>query len=223
MKYIRGDPNSLAGRAIIYAHNLALCRDSWCKKRKYPALVVEGPVLGDPHKLFKKVIREELPYDIEEYPLENLGKLSEFKGDIVDIGKIPCLRTADFYLTGVVNVYILNYVTQLFERTNARYPSREPRGFRNDLFKLIRDLISANRENDEYWLEGTIFRLRGIGKGRSYSSDIVNIIGIAQTEILDKNELLSTYAEKILATHNNQPEEAQRCKERIESLLSTNK
>lgn len=224
MKYVKGDPNSLTGRALIYAHNLALCRESWCKKRKYPILIVEGPVLSDPHKLFKRVIkRGDIPYGEEKHYLENLKKLYEFKGDIIDAGKVPCLGTADISLLGVADVYVLNYVTQLFERTNAKFQSKEPRGLKNDLFKLIRDLTFAIRENDEYWIERTTSRLKGIGKGKSYFSDVANIIGIAQTKIPDKDTLLSIYAEKILATYNNQLEEAKRCKEKIEALLSASK
>ncbi|MBI2671692.1 hypothetical protein HYX16_02045 [Candidatus Woesearchaeota archaeon] len=127
LKFIKGDPENLEGRAIIFAANLS----------QKPFINNEGRPFFPAQSVFPT----------KEYPLELGGKtfnlkpstiklLKNFSGDVVYAGEISQLNYAISITKSAGNLYALHYISQQHKKKHSK---EEPEIIRKDLGKLTKE------------------------------------------------------------------------------------
>lgn len=243
LKLLKGNPENLEGKVLVYCDNLA----SHCEHDRYPAVLAAmslldiipdfGVEVSDDVKQYLKDAEERMESAIEQganilvpvclapvlvsSPQDALTS----SADVAYAGIVAHKMLAPQLLDAAAQLYMVNYDAQLHGRLKtAAKPSTQDdfrkydgNGVKSRLYSYIGRLLDFSA--DPLRKDQVIADIKAFNTGAPWFGDIVNLIGVAQTNIATKQPLIEAYVEKIAAIRDERFEDAARCKNQIEEFL----
>ncbi len=162
----------------------------------------------------------------ERNDLDNLIK--EFD-DVYNAGKALNINMAKNILESTLNVYFLNYVTQLNEKMKGdlelkeekftdNYRNYKKEDLRKKLYHFSGDLINSIDEKDDKKQARIVNELTHFVRNSNFLEDIVAIVDLARSDNEKRLDLINLHIEKIIAVYAEQYEKAADCRDQISVL-----
>ena len=242
LEFMKGDSKNLEGRVLVYVANAKPC----CNQHTYIALysttskfdIKDIPFKELPKSLKSKDLSQNREVDLfamfsRPLSFESLEETAQIEGDIIDAGRVV-LAMAPPVLEGVTTAYLFNYMTQLEMRLKVSNEDIEgfDDSFRNyatgeklskRLYQLVGPLLDAIKHKDDKSERKAIAYLRHFMKGSSYFPEMVDMVGIAQTKLKNKSDIIAAYIDKWAAIQDEDFEKAQRIKAKLNAFFKGHK
>jgi len=161
--------------------------------------------------------------------LEDINKINN--GDIIFGGEINGLDFAIFSLYGLSTAYLANYMSQLeskakINKTNFEddktftdnYKNYKEKDLKLRLYAMTSELLHAIDSKENILEMIAVSNLRKFTQGADFSPDVINLIGVAQTNEHEKLNIISAYVDKIGAIYSERYEEAAEINKKIKIL-----
>jgi len=167
------------------------------------------------------------PISSTQGALNSLDELRDIEVDIINGGKVSCMSGALPNLMNLTSSYMINYITQLEGelKTNGgikptftdHYSTYSKEQFRKKMYEFMGALMDALGDNKRF--NQVKSNLVVFTKKSPFLPDVVNLVGVAQTKIPDKFNLMNFYVEKMAAIHGEDFEKAGEFSKKIEEFL----
>lgn len=222
-KLIKGDLDNLEGKVLVYAKNLSTSEYG----PEYPALFSSADIIDilnfqgytDSAEIKKRC--KKIKSDIEKkkqdsglsHPIVSIcadiaspEDAKKAKTDVIYAGNIPDISFAIPVLVGVSNTYMANYFSQKkktkesmdlpFYGSFAEYADDEVVPM---LYTFAGELMDSINYNDVSRQKKAIESFRRFAKGSKFQHQVNNVIGVAQTDLPEKQDMMDRYLTQISA------------------------
>jgi len=149
------------------------------------------------------------PMACRQGEFDSLDEIKQMDADVIYAGKISCISMAMQCLMGIAQAYMMNYITQLEEsvKTNGvvkptftdRYTNYSSDDFRKKLCELVGGLMDTINNQNYDAFNQIKANIVAFTRSSPFFPDVTNLIGIAQTGIRNKLNVMDLYVEKIVA------------------------
>lgn len=166
------------------------------------------------------------------YPMDSPKEAETFDGDVVYAGKISKMEKATARLMAGLLVYMDFYHAQLdsqFEQLGATsageiefddyYRNYSPKELRDKLYSMMGELIDAVMKGDQDEEKKIISELKIFTARSPFITDVINLIGLAQTRGQKSIKIIEMIVDKIVAVYDEDYEKASHLKQAIEKIV----
>ncbi len=186
-------------------------------------------IVDEAWKKAQKTLKELEKHKIRIVPMifaparfKNLDDINKINiGDIISGGEINGLDFSYFSLYGLATAYLANYMSQLESKAKINkanfeddrtftdsYKNYKEKDLKLKLYAMTSELLHAIENKDSKLEMIAISNLRIFTQGADFSPDVINLIGVAQTNEHEKLNIISAYVDKIGAIYSERYEEA---------------